>query len=224
MGCQRRYRTGRRGIITAGRRWGRGWVDGRRVRARVRAGARGRGLRRMKPRVLRAVLLCVLVLSLDVVRSITDSVFLLQSSSSSSSRKTYTSTASGTAHPLPARPDWAIGMKPSQSQPHPRSRPKAPQLQSSEFPPLNADGMGASQQQRSSGNVAQWPVRPPAKGAPELYNPRSGAKAPANASGSSDGRPAKRSSGDSPPPVASLSDSPGEGGDAGADRDGHDAA
>ncbi|KAF5350249.1 hypothetical protein D9758_007852 [Tetrapyrgos nigripes] len=34
------------------------------------------------------------------------------SSTSSSSRRTYTSTASSQQHPLPARPDWAVGLKP----------------------------------------------------------------------------------------------------------------
>ncbi|KAF5366459.1 hypothetical protein D9758_009809 [Tetrapyrgos nigripes] len=34
------------------------------------------------------------------------------SSTSSSSRWTYTSTASSQQHPLPARPDWAVGLKP----------------------------------------------------------------------------------------------------------------
>ncbi|KAK1227280.1 hypothetical protein PQX77_009732 [Marasmius sp. AFHP31] len=34
------------------------------------------------------------------------------SSTSSSSRRTYTSTTSSQQHPLPARPDWAVGLKP----------------------------------------------------------------------------------------------------------------
>lgn len=40
-------------------------------------------------------------------------IFSFQSSSttSSSSRRTYTSTTSSQQHPLPARPDWAVGLK-----------------------------------------------------------------------------------------------------------------
>ncbi|KAH7101485.1 hypothetical protein BKA62DRAFT_703111 [Auriculariales sp. MPI-PUGE-AT-0066] len=113
----------------------------------------------------------------DETASVASSV---ASSSSSSSRKTFTSTASSTAHPLPARPDWAIGMKPS-TPPHGRTRPpKPPHLQSSDFPPLS--GVGGQQgqtQQQPQGRAAAWPARPPAKGVPELYNPRSGVKSPA---------------------------------------------
>ncbi|EPQ56529.1 hypothetical protein GLOTRDRAFT_138236 [Gloeophyllum trabeum ATCC 11539] len=68
------------------------------------------------------------------------------SSTSSSSRRTYTSTSTTSTHPLPARPDWAVGLRP-QSNRHldnntpsrngsnqQQSRPVPPQ--SNDFPPL----------------------------------------------------------------------------------------
>ncbi|KAG6910012.1 hypothetical protein DXG01_013734 [Tephrocybe rancida] len=73
----------------------------------------------------------------------------LQSSSttSSSSRRTYTSTTSS-QHPLPARPDWAVGLKPQPTLHATQSRHHAPSpaqqqqpvpLQSpTEFPPLSS--------------------------------------------------------------------------------------
>lgn len=89
--------------------------------------------------------------------------YLLQSSSttSSSSQRTFTSTSS--KHPLPARPDWAVGLKvtnhPHHSNPHsrtmsparigghlnqhgnhqlPRQVQQQPTLQATDFPPLSS--------------------------------------------------------------------------------------
>ncbi|KAI8996516.1 hypothetical protein BD414DRAFT_455322 [Trametes punicea] len=76
------------------------------------------------------------------------------STTSSSSRRTFTSTSTSSKHPLPARPDWAVGLKPQ----HPRhhdargnvnsrtmsparmGQPHTPQpvLQPNDFPPLSS--------------------------------------------------------------------------------------
>ncbi|KAI0717979.1 hypothetical protein C8T65DRAFT_706941 [Cerioporus squamosus] len=40
------------------------------------------------------------------------------STTSSSSRRTFTSTSTSSKHPLPARPDWAVGLKPQHSRHH----------------------------------------------------------------------------------------------------------
>ncbi|KZW01221.1 hypothetical protein EXIGLDRAFT_88508 [Exidia glandulosa HHB12029] len=116
----------------------------------------------------------------DETASVASSV---ASSSSSSSRKTFTSTASGT-HPLPPRPDWAIGMKPSPPTRtsglprHPNQpRPRPPQFVSSDFPPLGAGATGSSARGAWARPIAMAAMdydRPPAKGDVELYNPRSG--------------------------------------------------
>ncbi|KAG9313010.1 hypothetical protein JVU11DRAFT_6449 [Chiua virens] len=79
------------------------------------------------------------------------------SSTSSSSRRTYTSTSS--QHPLPARPDWAVGLKPqptlhathrhhdhsANSRNMSPARPngqQGPPLQSTDFPPLSGNAAG----------------------------------------------------------------------------------
>ncbi|KZT34354.1 hypothetical protein SISSUDRAFT_293027 [Sistotremastrum suecicum HHB10207 ss-3] len=83
-------------------------------------------------------------------------------SSSSSSRQTIASSSTTSKHPLPARPDWAVGMKPSSHRPQngslpglarhsPRRTPNQQlspmSLQPGDFPPLtihnvNANGHG----------------------------------------------------------------------------------
>ena len=87
----------------------------------------------------------------------------MQSSSttSSSSRRTFTSTSTSSKHPLPARPDWAVGLKPQHSRHHDhhnaanrtlsparmgggpshlpsQQHPSQPVLQSTAFPPLSS--------------------------------------------------------------------------------------
>ncbi|KAJ7625593.1 hypothetical protein FB45DRAFT_921822 [Roridomyces roridus] len=47
------------------------------------------------------------------------------STTSSSSRRTYTSTTSSTHHPLPARPDWAVGLRPNPTLHAPRHHDSA---------------------------------------------------------------------------------------------------
>jgi len=92
-----------------------------------------------------------------VHRSFDSSIVSLKSSStSSSSQRTFTSSSS--QHPLPARPDWAVGIK-AQPTLHPahnrrhehvmnprtmsparngqRGQPAPPALQATDFPPLN---------------------------------------------------------------------------------------
>ncbi|KDQ61389.1 hypothetical protein JAAARDRAFT_30816 [Jaapia argillacea MUCL 33604] len=78
------------------------------------------------------------------------------SSTSSSSRRTYTSTSTTSKHPLPARPDWAVGLKPQHHRHHDHSTngssPISParngvqsqpnqntpsSLQATDFPPLS---------------------------------------------------------------------------------------
>ncbi|KAF8555999.1 hypothetical protein OG21DRAFT_1460186 [Imleria badia] len=82
------------------------------------------------------------------------------SSTSSSSRRTYTSTSTSSQHPLPARPDWAVGLKPqptlhsthrhhehstnsrNMSPAHnnvQRAQQVPPPLQSTDFPPLTVN-------------------------------------------------------------------------------------
>ncbi|KAI0676057.1 hypothetical protein C8Q78DRAFT_1007900 [Trametes maxima] len=81
------------------------------------------------------------------------------STTSSSSRRTFTSTSTSSKHPLPARPDWAVGLKPQHprhhdhhsnansrtmsparmSAPHLNSQHQSqPVLQSNDFPPLSS--------------------------------------------------------------------------------------
>ncbi|KAH9857362.1 hypothetical protein C2E23DRAFT_807666 [Lenzites betulinus] len=81
------------------------------------------------------------------------------STTSSSSRRTFTSTSTSSKHPLPARPDWAVGLKPQHprhhdhhgsanartisparmGQPHlPQHHQPQPELQSNDFPPLTS--------------------------------------------------------------------------------------
>ncbi|TRM65508.1 hypothetical protein BD626DRAFT_488987 [Schizophyllum amplum] len=74
--------------------------------------------------------------SSDEVSSVASS-----STTSSSSRRTYTSTASSQPpHPLPARPDWAVGLKPEptlHATGNQRVQPRpVPVLQAQDFPPL----------------------------------------------------------------------------------------
>ncbi|KZT27919.1 hypothetical protein NEOLEDRAFT_1130422 [Neolentinus lepideus HHB14362 ss-1] len=70
---------------------------------------------------------------------------IASSSTSSSSRRTFTSTSTTSKHPLPARPDWAVGLKPQPHRHHDhnnngngstqqQSQPSPPQ--STDFPPL----------------------------------------------------------------------------------------
>lgn len=97
---------------------------------------------------------------------------LRQSSSttSSSSRRTYTSTSS--KHPLPARPDWAVGLKAQPTLSHhrghdqPRSPPhigmqsqsniqlSAAPFQSADFPPLS--NMASPPEKRSPAVAGVW--------------------------------------------------------------------
>ncbi|KAI0820311.1 hypothetical protein BC628DRAFT_1398324 [Trametes gibbosa] len=81
------------------------------------------------------------------------------STTSSSSRRTFTSTSTSSKHPLPARPDWAVGLKPQHprhhdhhgsansrtmsparlGQPHlSQQHQSQPELQSNDFPPLSS--------------------------------------------------------------------------------------
>ncbi|EIN09561.1 hypothetical protein PUNSTDRAFT_85985 [Punctularia strigosozonata HHB-11173 SS5] len=80
------------------------------------------------------------------------------STTSSSSRRTYTSTSTSSKHPLPARPDWAINLKPQPTL-HSNSRSRTasagtthgPPLQATDFPPLSV--------------ASSTPKAPPAAGA-----------------------------------------------------------
>ncbi|KAL1743262.1 hypothetical protein HDZ31DRAFT_65211 [Schizophyllum fasciatum] len=84
--------------------------------------------------------------SLGQSRSSDEVSSVASSSTSSSSRRTYTSTASSQPpHPLPARPDWAVGLKPEPTlhatgsarvQPRP-----VPVLQPQDFPPLTTQAV-----------------------------------------------------------------------------------
>ncbi|RPD64133.1 hypothetical protein L226DRAFT_569610 [Lentinus tigrinus ALCF2SS1-7] len=83
------------------------------------------------------------------------------STTSSSSRRTFTSTSTSSKHPLPARPDWAVGLKPQHSRHHDhhnaanrtlsparmgggpshlpsQQHPVQPVLQPNDFPPLSS--------------------------------------------------------------------------------------
>ncbi|TFK51812.1 hypothetical protein OE88DRAFT_1658448 [Heliocybe sulcata] len=60
------------------------------------------------------------------------------SSTSSSSRRTFTSTSTTSKHPLPARPDWAVGLKP-QSRHELNNRNGSSQQQAQPTPPQSAD-------------------------------------------------------------------------------------
>ncbi|CDO73335.1 hypothetical protein BN946_scf185008.g98 [Trametes cinnabarina] len=73
------------------------------------------------------------------------------STTSSSSRRTFTSTSTSSKHPLPARPDWAVGLKPQHSRHHDhhsnansrtmspaRVGQSQPVLQPNDFPPLSS--------------------------------------------------------------------------------------
>ncbi|KAJ8521235.1 hypothetical protein ONZ45_g2045 [Pleurotus djamor] len=114
------------------------------------------------------------------------------SSTSSSSRRTYTSTNSSQQHPLPARPDWAVGLKPqptlassssnrkvSPVSPHrgPSSNGASrqqPVLQSADFPPLS----NSDREARAPAVAGAWtdssPIRTlvqPQRGPPTGPNP-----------------------------------------------------
>ncbi|KAH9940827.1 uncharacterized protein BXZ73DRAFT_42375, partial [Epithele typhae] len=92
------------------------------------------------------------------------------STTSSSSRRTFTSTSTSSKHPLPARPDWAVGLKPQHSRHHdhhnasrtmsparmgggPAHLPPQPQpvLQPNDFPPLSSAPVPAVRQPAPSG-------------------------------------------------------------------------
>ncbi|KAI9063998.1 hypothetical protein FKP32DRAFT_1591411 [Trametes sanguinea] len=73
------------------------------------------------------------------------------STTSSSSRRTFTSTSTSSKHPLPARPDWAVGLKPQHTRHHDhhtnansrtmspaRMGQPQPVLQPNDFPPLSS--------------------------------------------------------------------------------------
>ncbi|KAI0630507.1 hypothetical protein C8Q77DRAFT_1063318 [Trametes polyzona] len=81
------------------------------------------------------------------------------STTSSSSRRTFTSTSTSSKHPLPARPDWAVGLKPQHPRHHDHNGPTGsrtmspgrmapphlgqqhqsqPVLQPNDFPPLSS--------------------------------------------------------------------------------------
>ncbi|TFK86752.1 hypothetical protein K466DRAFT_492208 [Polyporus arcularius HHB13444] len=79
------------------------------------------------------------------------------STTSSSSRRTFTSTSTSSKHPLPARPDWAVGLKPQHSRHHDHNAANRtlsparmgggqshlpsqgqPSLQPNDFPPLSS--------------------------------------------------------------------------------------
>ncbi|KAI0369212.1 hypothetical protein BV20DRAFT_997496 [Pilatotrama ljubarskyi] len=80
------------------------------------------------------------------------------STTSSSSRRTFTSTSTSSKHPLPARPDWAVGLKPQHPRhhdhhgavnsrtmspgrmgpPHLPQHQSQPALQPNDFPPLSS--------------------------------------------------------------------------------------
>ncbi|TBU47505.1 hypothetical protein BD309DRAFT_951664 [Dichomitus squalens] len=79
------------------------------------------------------------------------------STTSSSSRRTFTSTSTSSKHPLPARPDWAVGLKPQHPRHHdhhndaasrtmsparmgggPPHHQAQPALQPNDFPPLSS--------------------------------------------------------------------------------------
>ncbi|EIW58218.1 uncharacterized protein TRAVEDRAFT_123861 [Trametes versicolor FP-101664 SS1] len=72
------------------------------------------------------------------------------STTSSSSRRTFTSTSTSSKHPLPARPDWAVGLKPQHPRHHdssparmgsthlPQPHQSQPVLQPNDFPPLSS--------------------------------------------------------------------------------------
>ncbi|KAI0358100.1 hypothetical protein OH77DRAFT_1421379 [Trametes cingulata] len=80
------------------------------------------------------------------------------STTSSSSRRTFTSTSTSSKHPLPARPDWAVGLKPQHPRhhdhhgtlnsrtispgrmgpPHLSQHQSQPVLQPNDFPPLSS--------------------------------------------------------------------------------------
>lgn len=123
------------------------------------------------------------------------------SSTSSSSRQTFTSTTSSTSqHPLPPRPDWAVGLKPDNTL-HPRHhhdhhgaiRPNGtmpqqmsprnpskqrqpPVLHPTDFPPLSAtDGTQKRAPLVAGAWTNQSPARsilsPPHQGNPLVYHP-----------------------------------------------------
>ncbi|KAI0330914.1 hypothetical protein GY45DRAFT_1323046 [Cubamyces sp. BRFM 1775] len=89
------------------------------------------------------------------------------STTSSSSRRTYTSTSTSSKHPLPARPDWAVGLKPQHPRHHdhhsnansrtmsparmgaphlPQQHQAQPVLQSTDFPPLSSGPSSSTRQ------------------------------------------------------------------------------
>ena len=78
-----------------------------------------------------------------------------------SSRRTYTSTASS-QYPLPARPDWAVGLKPSPTLHSPQRSGPMPPPQSSDFPPLGGR------------NGPDFPPLGGARGPGEFSPPRNG--------------------------------------------------
>ncbi|KAL1667104.1 hypothetical protein GGF50DRAFT_98608 [Schizophyllum commune] len=84
--------------------------------------------------------------SLGQSRSSDEVSSVASSSTSSSSRRTYTSTASSQPpHPLPARPDWAVGLKPEptlHATGNQRVQPRpVPVLQAQDFPPLTTQAV-----------------------------------------------------------------------------------
>ncbi|KAI1793449.1 hypothetical protein LXA43DRAFT_1000793 [Ganoderma leucocontextum] len=91
------------------------------------------------------------------------------STTSSSSRRTFTSTSTSSKHPLPARPDWAVGLKPQ----HPRHHDHHTNAASRTMSPARMSGGSAHlpPQQHQAQAVLQPNDFPPLSSGPSTRQP-----------------------------------------------------